>query len=277
MLVGQRVVTSSTKSTSTPSPRMLVLVLGGTALCGALHALTDLLCTSRSWLPSPTAKERSLAVQSAVNVIILIFVFGLYVAALFGPSNWKTTMFDDADAAVVQRTFASSDSLDAGLSLNLALVLYETSLYLYFGKTLAEFAHHVLGVVVVSLSLRSGHLGYFVAWAGLAEFTNVPLSVLYVMNTANLKDHPLYVPNGILLWMGFLTTRIISLAVCAWRLSRDLFVTLPALSKLEQLDPALRYLLLPSNLFLWALSVMWFRKITHGMLKALGTMGKKAK
>ena len=97
------------------------------------------------------------------------------------------------------------------------------------------------------------------------------------MNTANLKDHPLYVPNGILLWMGFLTTRIISLAVCAWRLSRDLFVTLPALSKLEQLDPALRYLLLPSNLFLWALSVMWFRKITHGMLKALGTMGKKAK
>jgi hypothetical protein len=129
---------------------------------------------------------------------------------------------------------------------------------------------------VVSLALRSGHLGYFVAWAGLAEFTNVPLSVLYVMNTANLKDHPFYVPNGIILWMGFLTTRIISLAVCAWRLSRDLFVTLPALGKLEQLDPVLRYLLLPSNIFLWGISCHWFMKITLGILKAKGLIKPKA-
>ena len=96
------------------------------------------------------------------------------------------------------------------------------------------------------------------------------------MNTANLKDHPLYVPNGILLWMGFLTTRIISLAVCAWRLSRDLFVTLPKLDALDRVNPVLRYLLLPSNLFLWGISCHWFRKITLGILKAIGLIKPKA-
>ena len=141
------------------------------------------------------------------------------------------------------------------------------------GKELALVAHHILGIVVVSLSLYSEHMGHFIAWAGLAEFTNMPLSLLAIMQAGGMKEHPLYAPNGALLWAGFLTTRVISLAGCGWRLGRDLLVVLPRMGVLERVQVVLRYAVLPATGLIWALSLFWFSKITVGLLKALGLWG----
>lgn len=181
-----------------------------------------------------------------------------------------------SDAAASHRAFVKNDYIVAGLSWNLGMVLYETFLYCFHGKELFIFAHHVLGIVVVSLALYSGTWGYFVSWCGLAEFTNMPLSLHTILGIAGLKKHPLYAPNVLVLWAGFLMTRVISMAFCAWRLSRDLFVMLPELSALERVNPVLRYLLLPSNIFLWGISCHWFMKITLGILKAKGLIKPKA-
>ena len=254
--------------------KMLLSIFGCSVLCGACHVLADKLCIKRSWLASSTEADRSLAIQSAVGGAVSLVIFLFYLAGLFEASDWSPTMFSDAAAS--HRAFVKNDYIVAGLSWNLGMVLYETFLYCIYGKELFIFAHHVLGIVVVSLALYSGTWGYFVSWCGLAEFTNMPLSLHTILGIVGLKEHPLYSSNVLVLWAGFLMTRVISMAFCAWRLSRDLFVTLPKLDALDRVNPVLRYLLLPSNLFLWGISCHWFRKITLGILKAIGLIKPKA-
>ena len=171
--------------------------------------MADKLCIKRSWLASSTEADRSLAIQSAVGGAVSLVIFLFYLAGLFEASDWSPTMFSDAAAS--HRAFVKNDYIVAGRSWNLGMVLYETFLYCIYGKELFIFAHHVLGIVVVSLALYSGTWGYFVSW-------------------------------------------------CA----------------LDRVNPVLRYLLLPSNLFLWGISCHWFRKITLGILKAIGLIKPKA-
>ena len=107
-----------------------VAVLCGVVLCGAMHAAcAHLFQRSRWFAPDSSAAERSIVAQSGVNAIISLAIFCFYVSALLDSTDWRASMFGDAEAAV--RAFGTSGCMVAGLVLNLALVVYETVLYFY--------------------------------------------------------------------------------------------------------------------------------------------------
>ena len=159
------------------------------------------------------------------------------------------------------------------MCLGLGMISYELALYARHGKELPYVAHHALGVAVLALALRSGQMAQYVAWAGLAEATNVPLGAISLLQASGRKGHWAYPLVGAALWLGFLSTRVVSLAWCCATMARDLAYDLPR----AELDPALRLLLLPACFFIWALSCVWFARITQGMAKALGASAAAAR
>ena len=94
------------------------------------------------------------------------------------------------------------------------------------------------------------------------------MCVLELLRAFKRRDGVLYVANGVLLWLGFLLTRVISLLWCAVTHISDLMV-LHSEDGLCKFNTVLLFLTLPSLLFIWALSTFWFTKIHRGMLKAL--------
>ena len=117
-------------------------------------------------------------------------------------------------------------------------------------------------------------MGLF-SWAGVGEITGVPLSMIELLGAYGMKQSVLYKVSGVSLWVGFLTTRVISYAVLAYVILDDLLVGLPAAGRLEEVDPVLRWIVLPATVFVWLLSSFWFTKITKGMFKALGLTGAR--
>ena len=169
------------------------------------------------------------------------------------------------------RLFQSSPMHELGLSLNLAYTLYECGVYAIYGKGIEFWAHHVLGIVLLGAALVSGHGHQMIAWAGVSELTNVPLSGLDVLRAFDHKGM-LYTLCGVSLWLGFILTRVGSLLLCAGVHVQDLLL-LRETSRLHELNPILLYLTLPALLFIWSLSTFWFTKIHSGMLKALSSKG----
>ena len=165
------------------------------------------------------------------------------------------------------RLFGSSPVHKLGLELNLAYTLYECGVYAIYGKGIEFWAHHVLGIVLLAAALVSGHGHQMIAWAGVSELTNVPLSGLDLLRAFNNKGF-LYTLCGVSLWLGFVLTRVGSLLLCAIAHMHDLW-ELRAATRLHELNPILRCLTLPALLFIWSLSTFWFTKIHSGMLKAL--------
>ena len=245
----------------------------GKALIGAvgfsvLHYLCDRALnrwsTSSADAGSFAKKSRSqqaATAQSAVSVIAAPLQGGLYfLAALSGGGS------------MTARLVSSSAMHKLGLEVNLAVTLYETGLYIVYGKGAEFWAHHVLGLWVLGFALASGQLHQIVAWAGTAEVTGLPLALLDLFKTFGVNGGPAFVANGALLWLGFLTTRVVSLPICATFLARDL-LDARASGLWASLSAELRYIMVPAVLFIWGLSSFWFSKITKGLVKAVRGSG----
>lgn len=232
----------------------------------AAHYVADLL------LPAPADPEyskrvkRAYLVQSVIAIPGCALMGGYFFASAYGGGGTP-----------VARWFASDALSILAFRINFGYTLYETVLYAIYGKRPEFWAHHLLGILMSSRLLTAFHCHQIIAWAGVGEITGVPLSAIELLGAFGMKKTLLYKVNGVALWFGFLTTRAISYAVLASVMLDDLLVGLPAAGKLEELDPVLRWIVLPATLFVWVLSCFWFYKITRGMLKALGLTGESAK
>jgi len=240
---------------------------------GISHAAAAILLSRRTWFASLSSAKQSMTAQALVNVALAGSLCVMYASALgtFGISQ----LLNDAGAA--DRMFGAPETYANTLRLNFAMVLYECFFYVLFGKGLDLWAHHLLGVLILTLTLRSGQCGAYIAWAGTSEGTTVFLGLRTLMLESGMKKSPLYVANGLLLWLGFFGLRVVSLFGCTWRIARDLFVVLPETDAARvdaEAHPLLRHLCLGSAFFIWALSTWWFYKITLGVLDAVG-LGKK--
>ena len=193
--------------------------------------------------------------------------------------NWERAdeQRREGDEGAASRVFGKfTDEAVLAMHLNFAMVLYECFLYALLGKSLDLWAHHVLGIILLTLTLRSGQCGIYLAWAGISEGTSVNLSLRNLLLESGMKKSRIYVVNGLLLWLSFLVLRVLNLAVLSWRIMRDVFVVLPAARLEAEADPVLRYMDLFASVFIWALSTWWFYKITLGVIDGLRG-GKKLK
>ena len=99
----------------------------------------------------------------------------------------------------------------------LAVLVYEVFLYVRHGKKWIFWLHHLIATTFCTLALTTTIGQHVIAWAGICECTGLFLAV-HLLNVERLK-----LVNGILLWITFLTFRILNLGVLtarvAWEVS----------------------------------------------------------
>lgn len=236
---------------------------------GLAHGASLLLLRRRSWFASKDTADQSTIAQAVVNVGLTGTLCILYAHSVLSTLGVSGAM-DDARAA--DRMYGSPQAYAPTMRINLAMVLYETVFYVKYGKSLDLWIHHILGVFILVITLRTEQCGAYLAWAGTAEGTTVFLGVRTFLMQAGMQASPLYVVNGVLLWLSFLLLRVVSLFVCSWRLMVDMYHGIQPPSDITERYEAFHTLMLLSCLFIWALSTWWFWKITVGLLRALGLL-----
>lgn len=151
-----------------------------------------------------------------------------------------------------------------------------------FGKgTVTMLLHHVISIAAYVICMYTGRFGYLSCLAALCEFTNFPLSVVYITKTkgGGVKEWMentfgvLLSVNGGMLWLSFIPCRLILFPYVNYK-----FITL--CMELKTTDPTrwsqiwwvemIGHFTTVSLLFL--MSLFWFYKIHSGFMKILNGM-----
>ena len=179
------------------------------------------------------------------------------------------------------RWVTTSFATKHGISLHVASSIYETICYALSGKEFVFYLHHVVTMGCCASMLLTGRGSFWCCVLGLVEGSNVPLCFLTVMTSIpSLKGSILFVINGGLLWIAYVVLRI-PIPVAMYYLAVDLRSHSKAAGgpawvfSNEETNTAWIWFLFTSGTFLWVLSMYWFKKITDGILKALGWSSTK--
>jgi hypothetical protein len=135
-------------------------------------------------------------------------------------------------------------------------------------STAMFLGHHLSSVFSYLLVLQKRHGDFYAAMALISETTNIFLIYLQFCNgwkTELKKSWPnLYCVNGAFLWISFVPCRLVLFPT--W-----LYLYFSDWAELEkELTVSSMYWWTAAILLLFILSVIWFRSITLGLLKALG-------
>ena len=190
--------------------------------------------------------------QDAVSCTISTFLFLGYAL-----STWA--LRESTMARLYGITFSSYWAVQT----HAAYTCYELGVYAIFGKDPLMVLHHILVIIISGGIAITGRLHFYASWAGVVEGTNPCLSGVFVPKRLKVEN-PWVTTYGILLFVGFLFLRVLSLPCVFWSTVRDT----------EQVakDPALVNLFLfgqATVVVLWLMSSFWFLKIAQGMMKAL--------
>eukprot|EP00468_Gymnochlora_sp_CCMP2014_P011715 CAMPEP_0167755718 /NCGR_PEP_ID=MMETSP0110_2-20121227/8982_1 /TAXON_ID=629695 /ORGANISM="Gymnochlora sp., Strain CCMP2014" /LENGTH=242 /DNA_ID=CAMNT_0007641741 /DNA_START=112 /DNA_END=840 /DNA_ORIENTATION=- len=216
---------------------------------------------SDKYIPLLGNREHILTMQDAVVVIVAAIICGLYICCL--------NLYEN----VGDRWKGYSSYFQLGASLHCALSLYELMIYALLGKQWEFYLHHIAVLFVYWPGATRVEVCFFLAWAGLVEITNVPLSSLTILGRLKMKESPLYLFCGVSLYVTYVISRMISLPLTLLWLLVDLF-TQPGETWNVTSRPFITYCIV-SCLGIFALSAMWFSKIHNGLMKHLNAKPKK--
>eukprot|EP00935_MAST-01C_sp_MAST-1C-sp1_P001921 g1921.t1 len=222
--------------------------LYGTSFYGKMTPKKNVEVTSATMSPQVLfAQTVNCMVWSAV--FFSFYAVGLNEVAWSPEARWK----------------GRSEWIEWGLLFHCAYSVYEESIYIYFGKPLEMHIHHFVVLYNFLLTLCCGQMQFWAAWDGTVEVTNIPLSLLQICQTMGV---PVPTLVGVMLFVTFLVFRVVGMGCWLYFFYFDVvhcdWSAVPGL---------LIWGVVPSTLFLWVLSNMWFYKITRGMLKMLGLLG----
>jgi hypothetical protein len=228
-----------------------------------LHFLVDLFFSTATnfyaRLKPPKRNETMPSrISFAQNAVCIIVSIGLFVCYAFGVNELMQTP--------EKRWKGRSDLVEWGLLYHITYSFYEEVLYLYYGKPFEMHLHHLLVIYNFVLVMSTGHVQFWGAWDGTVEITNVPLSLMTMQQQLGESVHPLI---GVTLFLFFLIFRVINLA--GWLYAY--YIDVPN-SDWDNAPALLMYSILPTTIFLWVLSSIWFSKITKGLIKVVSKMMK---
>lgn len=149
-----------------------------------------------------------------------------------------------------------------------------------FSQKVPLLSHHFLSCVAFGAGLSTGRLHFWAAFDGMCEFTNIFLNILLLTKTSGgpsfgpkFKERLgiIFDINGILLWFSFLVFRICLFPMWLiyffqdWYtrdhyISDDLWLTVTTFEL--TFYPMVTF-------FLMCLSLLWFWKLTVGVIKSL--------
>ena len=147
--------------------------------------------------------------------------------------------------------------------------------------TATMLVHHVISIGAYTLCMMSGRFGYTACLASLCEFTNIPLSILYITKTkgGGVKEWMekyfgvLLDINGGILWLSFIPFRIFLFPAMYYNFvitCLELKETWP--ERWEQVWWSELIVHTVAAILLFFMSCLWFYKITIGVIKILNGM-----
>ena len=267
---------------------VLVLVVRYACLCFFMHGASSLLSAAfvDYYRAEETVKnkrflhgvrERAWAtwckrVTWDYTICSAVYCSGIFYFYVMGMMEFK----GDLNA----RWTGISAATKHGISFHVASAMYETICYALSGKEFVFYLHHVVTIGCCSSMLLTGRAHFWCCVLGLVEGSNVPLCFLHVFGRIPvLKASILYVANGALLWIAYVILRL-PIPAAMFLLGKDLYYNTKAqggpawVVEDETFQRAWVIFLFLSGSFLWLLSMVWFQKITNGLLSAIS--GKKS-
>lgn len=253
------------------------------ALCFTLHGVSSLLSASfidyykteetvskkkmfvtgraKAWATWCKRVEWDYTCNSAVYASAIFYLYACAVLEFYGDLETRWT--------------GISYYTTQGISFHIGSSIYETICYALSGKESVFYLHHVVTLGCCSSMLFTGRAQFWCCVLGLVEGSNVPLCFLTVMRAIPaLRASTLYTVNGALLWLAYVVLRV-PIPLAMYLLGKDLVQHSkakggPAWVVADE-DQNMKWaaFIFISGTFLWLLSMMWFKKITDGILKAI--------
>ncbi|KAI9100014.1 hypothetical protein K1719_024232 [Acacia pycnantha] len=169
---------------------------------------------------------------------------------------------DSYDEPILNR---SSDLSDTVLGISIGYFLTDLAMILWKFPVLGglEYVlHHGLSLLSIILSLLSGQGQIYVLMILLSESTTLFVNLRWYLDVAGLKNSKLYIANGIALFLGWLIARIflfIFFVVHLWN----------HFDEIRGMGALGFYCLIGVAPVLAIMNILWFWKITKGLLKAI--------
>ena len=230
----------------------------------ALHILVGILLTCGSerysiYTKDPVAKNK--AVMNYVCFITVLFLSPMYLLGAL-----------ETNTSVTSRWEKPSYIGQLGIAFHVAENIYESINYLYQGKPIEFYLHHVVVIINFIPVLLSGHLGFFAYWDGTVEFTTIFLCIIDILKLHNFEKSIIYKLNGFCLWISFIVFRLIGMSYWLYSWTVEYFANKDIYSRNKCMAKPIAF---SATVILLLLSCSWFSKITRGLLKALGMLKKE--
>lgn len=147
--------------------------------------------------------------------------------------------------------------------------------------TATMLIHHVFSIAAYLMCMMTGRFGFTGAMASLCEFTNIPLSILYITKTkgGGVKEWMektfgvLLSVNGGMLWLTFVPCRMMLFPYVYYKfvtMCLELKATWPDRWAQVWWTECIGHSLTLFLLFI--MSCVWFKKITEGVINILNGM-----
>lgn len=134
---------------------------------------------------------------------------------------------------------------------------------MYFNDK-GTIAHH-FAATIICFTICTWQAGpFYMIWFGLTEASTPFVNMRVFLTDLNLKDSPLFVANGIGMWLGFLIFRMPMIFCIPYYMLRYSYNYFKYEAPLVHFIAASTVYLIISSL-----NVYWFYLITKGLLKAL--------
>ena len=221
---------------------------------GASRVLGPALFAHCRNLDAPGRSYWAESVVSTVNSLVLT------------PMAWRAS--EETDLLNLATSFSAATPLTTLCCVAMCgYTAWDTLLVVRYRREWSGFGmyavHHAGSILAWGLCAVTGYAHVIAVPALLMEATGPFVNLRYFLSTAGLKEGKLYLVNGVLMFFSFLVTRVIF----NWWLYLSRFWWQREL--MWQLPPAIVLsfnLLFPVNLLL---QMMWFAKITKGVLAVL--------
>ncbi|XP_074308976.1 uncharacterized protein LOC141643641 [Silene latifolia] len=194
-----------------------------------------------------------------ISTLHAVFVAALSIYLAF----WSDLYADDEQRG--SALFRSSAFSTFVLGVSVGYFISDISMILWFYPALGgmEYVlHHLLSMsaLVYAILTKEGQVYTFLAL--LSELTTPGINLRWYLDAVGMKKSRAYVANGVAVFLTWLVARILLFMYIFYHIYAHF-------DQIKQLSTIGYYLMLVSPCVLGVLNLMWFAKITKGMLKTL--------
>ncbi|KAM7460391.1 hypothetical protein LguiA_020739 [Lonicera macranthoides] len=238
----------------------LLSVFAGIVMCKIVYELTGVV--SESFFKGYTKLNNAEKVEwnnrgfSTFHAVI-VAVASLYLL-------FVSDLFDEGsnDELIIDRTSTLSDSI---LGISLGYFLSDLAMIIWHLPALGgvEYVlHHGLSMVSIFQSLVSGQGLIYILLVLFTESTTPFVNLRWYLDVAGRKNSNLYVFNGVALFFGWLVARILLFVYFFYHMFMHF-------DQVKEVYPLGFYSLLTIPPVLSIMNLLWFWKISNGMIKTL--------